>query len=87
MPTQFADVKLVFKKRKSILPCTVVNDKLVFRNIPKDEEAVIVAFKMENGKPYLAMQDVVTTSEVQNLVYKPTTAANLREKVKTLDGL
>jgi hypothetical protein len=82
-----ADVKLVFKKRKSILPCTVVNDKLVFRNIPKGEEAVIVAFKIENGKPYLAMQNVVTTSEVQNLVYKPTTIAALREKVKTLDGL
>ncbi len=82
-----ADVKLVFKNRKSILPPKVVNGQLVFSNIPKGEEAVLVAFKMENGQPYLAMQDVVTSSAVQNLVYQRTTIEALRQKVKSLDAI
>ena len=86
-PQQNVDIKLVFKNRKSILPPTVFNGKLVFNNIPKDEDAVIVAFKMEHGQAYLAMQDVRTSASIQNLVFQPTTVEGLREKVRTLDGL
>jgi hypothetical protein len=79
------DVKLVFKNQRSILPATVMNGKLTFANIPRDEEAMIVAFKTENGQPYMAMQNVKTTNDVQNLAFQPTTLALLKEKLKGLD--
>ena len=79
------DVKLIFKNQKSVLPPTVVNGKLTFANIPRDEEAILVAFKTENGQPYLAIQDVKTTNVPQTLAFQPTTLALLKEKLKSLD--
>jgi hypothetical protein len=79
------DVKLVFKNQRSILPATVINGKLTFANIPRDEEAMIVAFKTENGQPYMAMQNVKTTDIPQNLAFQPTTLTLLKEKLKGLD--
>ncbi len=79
------DVKLVFKNQKSILPPSVVNGKLTFANIPRNEEAILVAFKTENGQPYMAFQEVKTSNEAQNLAFQPTTLALLKEKLKGLD--
>ena len=79
------DVKLIFKNQKSVLSPTVVNGKLTFANIPRDEDAVLVAFKTENGQPYLAIQDVKTTDVPQTLAFQPTTLALLKEKLKSLD--
>lgn len=87
LPEENVDIKLVFRSKKSILPPTIIDGKLGFRNIPKDEDAVLVAFKMEHGQTYLAMQDIKTSASIQNLTFQPTTVEKLREKVKTLDSL
>jgi hypothetical protein len=79
------DVKLVFKNQKSVLSATLVNGKLGFSGIPRNEEAMIVAFKTENGQPYIAMQDVKITDTPQTLAFQPTTLALLKEKLKRLD--
>jgi hypothetical protein len=86
LPPQInVDVKLVFKNQKSILPPSVINGKLTFANIPRDEDAIIVAFKTENGQPYMAIQDVKTTDAPQTLAFQPTTLALLKERLKGLD--
>lgn len=79
------DVKLVFKNQKSILPPSIVNGKLTFANIPRNEDAILVAFKTENGQPYMAFQEVKTSNEAQTLAFQPTTLALLKEKLKGLD--
>ncbi len=84
-PQNNLDVKLVFKNQKSILPSTVLNGKLAFVNIPRDVEAMIVAFKTENGQPFMAMHNLKTTDVMQNLVFQPTTLALLKEKLRGLD--
>jgi OmpA family len=86
LPPQInVDVKLVFKNQKSILPPSVINGKLTFANIPRDEDAILVAFKTENGQPYMAIQDVKTTDVPQTLAFQPTTLALLKERLKGLD--
>jgi OmpA family len=84
-PQNNLDVKLVFKNQKTIMASSIVNGKLGFNNIPRDEEAMIVAFKTENGQPYMAMQEVKTSNLPQNLSFQPTTLALLKEKLKGLD--
>jgi hypothetical protein len=84
-PQKNVDVKLVFKNQKSVLSATLVNGKLGFSGIPRNEEAMIVAFKTENGQPYMAMQDVTITDTPQTLAFQPTTLALLKEKLKRLD--
>lgn len=79
------DVKLIFKNQKSVLPPSVVNGKLTFANIPRDEDAILVAFKTENGQPYVAIQDVKTTDTPQTLAFQPTTLALIKERLKSLD--
>lgn len=82
---QNIDVKLVFKNQKSILAASVVNGRLTFKNVPRDEDVMIVAFKTENGQPYMAIHDVKATDKPQDLAFQPTTLALLKEKLKGLD--
>lgn len=82
---QNIDVKLVFKNQKSILAASVVNGRLTFQNVPRDEAVMLVAFKTENGQPYMAIHDIKATDKPQDLAFQPTTLALLKEKLKGLD--
>jgi OmpA family len=79
------DVKLVFKNQKSILTPSHVNGTIQFERIPRDQEVVVVAFKMQHGQPYMAMQDIKTSEYLQNLTFEPISVAMLNEKLKALD--
>jgi hypothetical protein len=79
------DVKLVFKNQKSVLTPSHINGTLQFERIPRDVEVMVVAFKMQHGQPYMAMQDIKTSEYLQNLTFEPISVAMLNEKLKALD--
>jgi OmpA family len=79
------DVKLVFKNQKSVLMPAHVNGLLQFERIPRDQDVIVVAFKMQHGQPYMAMQEMKTSESLQNLTFEPISVAMLNEKLKALD--
>ena len=82
----FSMAKMIFKNRKVVMNANMSDGKTVgFGNIPKGEEAVIVAMKIENGQSYLAMQTVKLDNKQYNLAFEPLSAEKVREKLKALD--
>lgn len=76
---------LVFKRRKAVMNINGQSNLAEFKNIARDEEAVIIAFSTKNGKPMVAMQDIITASESFNLEFQAMTPEVLREKLKMLN--
>jgi hypothetical protein len=79
------NAKLIFKKQNIIFPPSIEANKLAFYNVKKGEEALIVALKMENNQPFLAMQPFKTDAMTLDLKYEPMTLEALKEKLKLLN--
>jgi hypothetical protein len=78
--------KLIFKNQKVVMNVNFTEGKIMgFGNIPKNEEAVIVAMKIENGKSYLAMQSIKIESKKYNLAFEVLSVDKIKEKLKMLD--
>jgi OmpA family len=82
----FNMAKLIFKNQKVVMNVNFTEGKIMgFGNIPKNEEAVIVAMKIENGKSYLAMQSIKIESKKYNLAFEILSVDKIKEKLKMLD--
>jgi hypothetical protein len=58
-----------------------------FHAVPKEKVAFIVATKVENGQPYLAIKKFITQNTKIELEFMPLSAAEIKEKLKDLDKL
>jgi hypothetical protein len=79
------DCKLVFKKRRVIVPPTKIGNMFEFENVPKGENVTIVGVKYENGKPFLAMEQTTIDNKTIDMEFEELTVQELKEKLKTLD--
>ena len=73
--------------RASLLPCYKSwseGEKIASDPIPLDLRAKIVSFKLENGKLYLAIEDIRTSREVHQLNYEQVTEENLQQQLRVL---
>jgi hypothetical protein len=61
-------------------------NKPTFAKVPKDENAFVVAMKIENGQPYMSFHSVRTANMEVDLDFKLVTAAEIKEKLKLLDN-
>ena len=78
---------LVFMDRASLLPCYKSwseGEKIASDPIPLDLRAKIVSFKLENGKLYLAIEDIRTSRDVHQLNYELITEENLQQQLRVL---
>lgn len=78
---------LVFMDRASLLPCYKSwsgGKKIASDPIPLDLRAKIVSFKLDNGKLYLAIEDIRTSRDVHQLNYELITEENLQQKLRVL---
>ena len=83
-----AEVKLVFRKRRSILSGTVHEGGDVwFRAVPTDELVTVVALRFVNGEAELATRDVTVVDNLQlsDLPFRAVTLAALKEEMRKLD--
>ncbi len=84
----FTDVKIVFKKRRVVLDAkSNTNGFLSFHNIAKDEPAVLVAVKIENGESYLAISPITTAKMTYKLKFKAMTPEEMKMEMKLLDSV
>lgn len=79
------DCKLVFKNRRIVLPAEVLNGRLIFQNIPPNEEVFVVVIKLRDGKPYLAITETTTANKIVNVDFEHYELPELKEKLKILD--
>ncbi len=79
------NAKLIFKKQNIIFPPRATSTELTFYNVKKEEDALIVALKIENNQPFLAMQPFKTGAITLDLKYEPMTVEALKEKLKLLN--
>jgi hypothetical protein len=65
------DIKLIFKKTKTIMQGQKQGGNMVFQNIPAGEEVKIVAISFKGNKPLLAIAHTKTSNVIfDKLVYK-----------------
>lgn len=79
------DCKLVFINRAFVLPAKIVKGKYLYAGVPQKEKAWLVAVKMVDGKPSLAMHEIIVAEQSYDLEFKALTLAELKEKLKILD--
>lgn len=77
----------------SISTLILKNDKLAIANysyespnIPKNQEAIVVALKIENGLPFLALHPILTDDMTFNLEYKQMSPEEIKQQLKKLDN-
>ena len=79
------DVKLVFKKRNIILSPTLIGDKFYFEGVPKNEEVIILAVKMQNNLPQLYMEERKIGNDDVHAHFENVTIEQLKNKLNVLD--
>ena len=59
---------------------------LNFRGVPKNKRGLLIAIKYEDGKPFLAMKEIVVTSSSIDLDWRLLTLDELKQELKRLDN-
>lgn len=80
-------VLILFKNIESMLPMNLnkVTEDYRQYNFPKGEEAVIFAYKVENGKPYLCYREIDGSEDYQ-LDYQETSFFEIKTILSQFDG-
>ena len=77
---------LQFKKQKTLIPGIRKNDTFVFKNIPKNKSAWMVAFKYEDNSAFLSVQEINTSAlNIQPKAFKKVTLEELKSQLKTIN--
>jgi hypothetical protein len=77
---------LVFKNIRSMMSGSVNGNTVMFGAVPTGQEAKIISVGIQNGKPVLAVKDVVlSTRTINDLVFEPTTPSAFKQEVGTMD--
>lgn len=80
------NAKIVFHRFKSIMNEFSDNSKISFNNIPSGEKITIIAIKYFDKKPYLAIKETETSTQVENnLTFQPITIDLLKRELRKLD--
>lgn len=80
------DIKLIFKKYRSVLPFSKEENSYLMPGAPVDYEAWILAFKVEQGNVYLAIEEVTINEEgLQKLNLQKVTLDQLYKQLEVFD--
>jgi len=82
------NVKIIFDRYKSVMDVFPKNGVYTFNNVPVGEKITIVAIKRIDNKPYLAVKQTKTSSQVEkDLAFQPVTMEMLKTEMQKLDRL
>lgn len=84
--SEHADVKLVFKNRNSVMAGNLESGKIVFKNIPKEEEVFIIASKTKNGKSFFSITPAIASENIINLNFQPYTEKSYQRALNKLNN-
>jgi hypothetical protein len=78
------DCKLVYKDKNYIIPPDRLEGNYEFKNIPKGQ-ALLVALKYEEGKPYLSMQEITVEDKMYDVSFRSLTLDELKQELLKLN--
>lgn len=82
------NVKIIFDRYKSVMDVLPKNGVYTFNNVPAGEKITIVAIKRVDNKPFLAIKQTKTSSQVEkDLEFQPVTMEMLKTEMQKLDRL
>lgn len=85
---EIEEVKLIFHRYKAIMELIPGNENYIYNRVPKGERITLVAVKRIDNKPYLAIKETITSSEIANeLDFQPVTMDILKAEMQKLDKL
>lgn len=76
---------LVFKDINSVMAGNASGNKTQFSGVPKGKKAWLVAIKMKNGSPLLAMEQIKVSTKIENLKFKKYSAAGFKKELRKVD--
>ncbi len=82
------NIRLVLKKRRATLSADSENEKVVFNKLPVGFDTWIVAIKIKDGKPLLAITETTTAllpKTIDELAYQSVTIDELRTKLQQIN--
>ena len=80
------DIKLVFKKRNTVIPLRKVNDHFAASGVPVGEKAFIVGLGQINNELYMAVKEITTDrNQEESLEFKLMTAGMIKKKLKGIN--
>ncbi len=85
---QNLNIRLILKKRRATLSASTEKENVVFNQLPVGFDTWIVAIKIQEGKPLLAISEVTTTlspKTIDELAFKPVTIEELRIKLQQVN--
>jgi hypothetical protein len=83
-PQSKPNIKLVFKKAKSILTGTLDGDKYIFKNVPINQDIKIVAITFKGSKPLLSISLTKTGKQIfDKFDYKDFALTDLEKQLNT----
>lgn len=87
-PEENVDVKLIFHKIRSILPAQRAGNFFYFSNIPKNEQAEILALHVGNNGLEMTNKKIIAGSTHTDslLSFQPVTVAKLKDYLKEFDA-
>lgn len=77
---------LVFDRVKSMMSGSILKNGVMFNGVPQGESAKVISVGIQNGKPILAVKNVIISSGARaDLVFESTTPDAFKQEVGTLD--
>lgn len=86
-PSEKVNIKIVLKNYPIIIEGKIINDRYLFRRVPKDGQIILVGLKYINGDPYIGMRETSISEDVEPaLKFEKVSIKNLKEIIRKLDN-
>ncbi len=80
------DIKLVFKKKNTVIPLTKLKGQYVASNVPVGEKAYLVGLGQMGNELYMAVKEItIDQNHQESLEFKQMTPGMIKKKLKTIN--
>jgi hypothetical protein len=79
------NIIMILKRDKLALSLEYSSGTTAFPKVPQQLDAYVVGMKIENGKPYLAINTITTADMKVNLDFKQLSPEDIKQQLKMLD--
>ncbi|MEM8910074.1 MAG: hypothetical protein AAGD05_19645, partial [Bacteroidota bacterium] len=80
------DIKLVFKKKNTVVPLTKFNGQFIASNLPVGEKAYLVGLGQLKEELYMAVKEIVINpNQQESLDFKLMTPGMIKKKLKSIN--
>src|SRR5690606_34754036 len=83
---EFYNVKIILHNYKSQL-ITFNKNGFISIKVPANQKVTVFAIKYENDLPFVCLQEIITSNQIQELQFVQLTKEKLQHCLTTIDGI